>query len=820
MDEKIETLLKKLTPGEKATLLAGADMWHTRPVNRVGIPAIKLTDGPHGARGVHRRDGPKSLCFPVGTAMGATWNPELIGRLGGALAEEAKSKGAHMLLGPTVNIHRTPIAGRNFECFSEDPFLSGTLAAAYIIGLQSKGVAACIKHFICNDQEFERQSISAEVGQRPLHEIYLEPFRIAIEQAHPRGVMSAYNRLNGTYASENDALLQDLLKQKWQFDGVIISDWNGTYSDNVPRSGLDLEMPGPARWMNPEKIQDAIKAGKLDEAHIDDKVRRLLRLISWAGAFDNPEIRPEQSIDKPEHRQLARQIAGESIVMLKNDNELLPLDLAHAASIAVIGENAEIAQIMGGGSSIVNPHYAISPLAGIRARVGQQSMVKYEIGCYTHRMIPEMNMEWVRTPDGRSPGFLVEFFNNLDLVGAPIHSKVINKAHFIPAGPTYQNLDLSGASLRLSGTLTVPVSKYYDLHLTAAGRIRLWLDEELQIENWNHPSGNLNIEGSARVELSAEYPYKIIIESSLAAGLKSPLLRLGCIPVMPKDSIQRAVDLAAESELAVVVAGLTSEWESEGFDRLDMSLPLQQNELIDHVASANPNTIVVLNCGSPVDMPWLDNVPAVLQLWYGGQEMGNALADVLFGDVNPSGRLPTTFPKRLQDNPAYINYPGENGRVRYGEGIFVGYRYYDKKEISPLFPFGHGLSYTTFSYDKLRFDVDNIGSGDDIQVSLNVTNTGDRAGQEVVQLYLEEVEPRVIRPPRELKAFAKITLDPGETMVVFLKLDWQSFAFYDEVKEEWAVEPGEFTVHVGRSSRDLRLRGQFSWTGDKKLSED
>ncbi|MCA9971307.1 MAG: glycoside hydrolase family 3 protein, partial [Anaerolineales bacterium] len=380
MNQNLDDLLAALTLPEKAALLAGADMWHTVPVPRLGIPVMKVSDGPNGVRGVGGDTGVPSVCFPVGIAMGATWNPELVEQIGVALAEECRSKRAQVLLAPTVNIHRTPIAGRNFECFAEDPYLSGKTAAAYIRGLQSQGVGACIKHFVCNDSEFERFSMSSEVAERPLHEIYLEPFRIALTEAGPWTLMSAYNRLNGTHASENNWLLRDQLKERWGFDGLVISDWYGTYSDRVPAGGLDLEMPGAARWMDPDKVVAAVQAGELDEAVIDDKVRRLLRTLRRVGLFDDPQTGAEEGIDRPHHRRLARRAAAEAIVLLKNDADLLPLPADTVRSIAVIGQNAARAQVMGGGSSSVTPHYVVSPLDGIRRRTGDGVQVSYAIG--------------------------------------------------------------------------------------------------------------------------------------------------------------------------------------------------------------------------------------------------------------------------------------------------------------------------------------------------------------------------------------------------------------------------------------------------------
>lgn len=814
MEARINELLQQLTLAEKATLLAGADMWHTAPVARLGIPAMQVSDGPNGVRGSDDNIGDTTICFPVGVAMGATWNPALIEQVGAALAAEVRRKGAHVLLAPTVNIHRTPLAGRNFECFAEDPYLSGTMAAAYINGLQKNGVAACIKHFVANDQEHERFSISAEVAERPLHEIYLEPFRIALEKANPWMMMSAYNRLNGVYASENDMILRDILKEKWGYDGLVISDWYGTYSDEVPGGGLDLEMPGPARWMDGEKIIAAVEAGDLNEAVIDDKVRRLLRTLGRVGLLG--ETLPKTTVPDPD---LPRTVAAEAIVLLKNNNNLLPLtrtqmnaDDANKPTIAVIGENAHWAQIMGGGSSQVNPHHATSPLAGIQARAGEQWDVTYQVGTLIHKMPPLLEPDWLTAKDG-SPGLTLSYYHNLEVTGEAAHTHVIDKSELSWFGTVNPFVDPTHFSLRLEGTLAVPTTGTYQLHLWSIGRARLLVNGEVVIDHWA-VAGNIDRQTAVTLNLTPDKPVSILVEFITDPASLWRTLRLGCVPPLPENPMQTAVDLATKSDVAIIIAGLTREWESEGFDRAGMRLPGRQNELISRVAAANPRTIVVLNAGSPVEMPWLDEVTAVLQQWYGGQDAGHALADVLFGDMNPSGKLPMTFPKRLQDNPAFINYPGENGQVQYGEGIFVGYRYYEKKKIAPLFPFGHGLSYTTFAYNNLRLNGESFGPGDQILVSIDVTNTGERAGQEVVQLYVRDEEARVARPLQELKAFAKVALEPGETKTVTLPLDRQALAFYDTAVHDWVTEPGTFTLLVGASSCDIHLQGRFNWAGE------
>jgi len=805
MNDKIKALIAQMTLEEKVSLLAGANWWCTVPLPRLGLPAFKVTDGPIGARGAEFETGPTSDCFPCGTALAATWNPALVERAGQALAEDTQAKGAHMLLAPTVNIHRSPLAGRNFECYSEDPYLTARMAVAYIKGLQNKGVGACIKHFVCNDSEFERRSISSEVAERPLRELYLRPFQIAVREAKPWAIMSSYNRINGTYASENARLLLDVLKGEWGFDGLVISDWFGTYGPNVAQGGLDLEMPGPVRWMGQHALE-AVQQGRVSEEMINDKVHRLLLTMQRTGALDQPALRPEQAVDRPEHRQVARQAATEAIVLLKNNNATLPLDAKRLGSIAVIGAHAKWPAERGGGSTRVNPHYVVAPLDAIQSKAG--SKVGYAVGCSVHKLPQRLDPHWL-TGGLAAGGLAAQYFGNRNLQGEPVYTETLDKTEVFWLLDTLpQTLKLSDFSGRFSGALTVPASATYEMSLSCVGQGRLFIDGRQVINLWDTdtPTERENHHARCTLELAAGQAHQIVVEYASESTHDRQHFRLGCMACLPADSMQQAVDLAARSDVAVVFVGLTGEWESEGFDRVDMELPGEQAKLIEQVAAANPNTIVVVNAGSPISMNWLDKVEAVVQTWYLGQETGNAVADVLFGDVNPSGKLPTTFPKRLQDNPAYINYPGENSQVYYGEGLFVGYRYYDKKDVAPLFPFGHGLSYTTFAYRNLVLNQ----AGEAVRVSLDVQNTGQRAGAEIVQVYVRDVQSRLVRPEKELKAFAKVELGPGESKTVTLTLDREALSYYDPTVKGWVAEPGEFEVLVGSSSRDIRLTGKFN----------
>jgi beta-glucosidase len=817
MDERIERLVAELTLEEKVSLLGGSDMWHSPAVPRLGIPALKVTDGPSGARGASFSEGPTAACFPCGTALAATWNPELVGRVGAALGQEARSKGAHVLLAPTVNIHRSPLGGRNFECYSEDPYLAARIAVAFVQGVQSQRVGTSIKHFVCNDSEFERHTISSELDERALREIYLVPFEAAVKEADPWSVMAAYNRLNGTYCAEHARLLGDVLRGEWGFQGFVVSDWFGTRSTaDAVNAGLDLEMPGPPRFMG-ESLLGAVRAGEVEEAVVDAAVRRLLRARLRAGAFESPEEPPERAADLPEHRRLARSAAAESIVLLKNQGSVLPLDASALGSLAVIGPNADAANIQGGGSARVPPHYAVTPLEGIRERAGDAVEVSFELGCTSHRSLPALDGRHVTPGGGEGErGLRVEYFNNLDLAGEPALVKTSRQAEFYWLGAFAPGVDPGEFSARIRGRFTAPESGAYTFGLTSAGLSRLFVDGREVVDNWTSQSpgesffGAGSAEVSAPVELRRGQSYELRVEY---ARRNSPVLaglRVGCLPPVPEDALERAVARAASCDAAVVIVGLNADWETEGRDRLDMELPGRQAELVERVAAANPRTVVVVNAGAPVRMDWIDRVPAALQLWYPGQECGNALADLLFGDVNPSGKLPQTFPKRLEDTPAYRYYPGANGKVVYGEGVFVGYRHYDARAIEPRFPFGHGLSYTLFEYADLRVSPLETGPGDPIEVAVDVTNAGARAGQEIVQLYVRDVEASVPRPDRELRGFAKLELQPGERRTLRFGLEPRALSFYAPEREQWVAEPGEFEVLVGSSSRDIRARASFA----------
>jgi beta-glucosidase len=804
MDQKIAILLDQLTLDEKASLTSGADQWHSTPVERLGIPALKMSDGPNGVRGLARDAHPvTSASFPVGSALAATWNPILIKQIGSALGEECHTKGVHVLLGPTVNIQRVPLAGRNFECFSEDPYLSAKMAVAYIQGVQDQGIAACVKHFVCNDQETDRYEISAEVSPRALHEIYLYPFKAAVVEAGVYTVMASYNRVNGIHASENSHLLEEILRNEWDFDGLVISDWYGTYSEKAAFNGCDLEMPGPARWMGKDPLLASLSP---DQNILDQNIRRLLRTMARTGAFQKGYT-TEKAIDLPEHRELIKRAGVEAITLLKNAENILPLDPNRHESIALIGQLAEQVSFQGGGSSQVSPHYVVSPLEALQRQF--PGKIHFAQGYDIHRQPPLLEKHWmVKGNNGPKP-FSISYFGNTNLAGDPVHQASSLSTSLGWFGETAEHWDPKQFSLRLEGPIVPSETREYTLTLAVIGRGRLLIDQEEVIDLWDVPSAEQSLE--IDLVMTAGKQYTITIEYACDLDVRWRSVRLGASHKERPDLLREAVDLAARTELALVVVGLSPEWESEGFDRDSLALPGMQNALISEVAKVNPNTVVILHTGSPVSMPWLDNVPAILQAWYLGQESGNALADILVGKHDPGGRLPITFPADIKDTPAYPNFPGQDGKVHYQEGIFVGYRHYDANGIAPLFPFGHGLSFTSFDYQNLQLNGERFTTRTTIEISAEITNTGSRSGQEVVQLYLHKQDSSVSRPAKELKRFLKLDLMAGETATVSFTLNESDLAYYKVDQGRWAVEPGSYEILLGRSSNNILLRKTFHW---------
>lgn len=660
-EARISDLLGRMTQPEKLSLLAmigygDALKLNTPPIERLGLPALRTCDAPEGVR-----DG-QATSFPMGIVMASTWNPALIRQVGAAIGEEAKAKNRQVIYGPCVNIHRTPQGGRYFENYSEDPFLTTQTAVGYIEGMQSQGVAAGIKHFVCNDQETHRHDINVVVDERTLHEIYLPPFEAAVKQAHVWALMPSFNQVNGAWMAENKPLLTDMAENQWNWDGLIVSDW-GAIHDTVPaaNAGTDLEMPTPDKF-TPSALADALKRGDITQAGIDDKVRRILRVMIRTGELDPPKPIDPKVVNSPWHQALSLKVAHQGITLLKNERGLLPLDRTKLKSIAVIGPNASDMQLGGRWSANVVPFYTVSVLDGIKKKVPPSVTVTYAQGC-------------PRTGSGSA------------------------------------------------------------------------------------------------------------------------------------DMLHEATALAAKSDLAIVVVGMDENYEGEELDPPNLYLPGDQDKLIQAVAAANKNTIVILNNGTPVLMDkWFPQVPGLVEAWYAGQDTGTAVADILFGDVNPSGKLTDTLAVRREDYSDWGNYPGDGSTVHYAEGIYVGYRHFDKAKITPLFPFGFGLSYTTFAYSNLKLPS-SIGAGQTATAQVTVQNTGKRAGDEIAELYVRDLAPKIDRPVRELKGFQRVSLQPGQKAVVTFPLDDRAFSYWDVKTHAWQVSPGSYAIEVGASSRDIRVQG-------------
>lgn len=670
--EQIKELVGKMTLEEKAGLCSGGDFWHTKAVERLGIPAIMVSDGPHGLRkqdqeadhlGVN--ESIKAVCFPTGCGVATSFNRELIGKMGQTLGNECQAENVSVILGPAVNIKRSPLCGRNFEYYSEDPYLASEIATAHINGVQSKHVGTSIKHFMANNQETRRMSVDAIIDERALHEIYLGAFEGAVRQAKPWTVMSSYNKVNGSYVGENKELLTDILRDKWGFDGFVVSDW-GAVSDRIKalQAGLDLEMPASG-GMRDAQIVKAVQDGTLNENVLDTTCERILNIV-----YRYMENRDENAVfDLEADHEKAREVAHETIVLLKNEDDILPLK--KDANIAFIGKYAQKPRYQGGGSSHINSKKVTSALDAIKQ----------------------------------------------------------------------------------AGITNITFAKGFDDQVDV-------VDEVLEAE---------------------------------------------------------AIEAATKADVAVVFAGLPDAFESEGFDREHMHMPECQNHLIDEILNVQPNTVVVLHNGSPVEMPWVNEVKGIVEAYLGGEAVGGAVVDILFGDVNPSAKLAETFPYQLEDNPSYLSGFGSGDSVNYAESIFVGYRYYDKKNMPVMFPFGFGLSYTTFDYSNLKVDKKELSDQETLTVSVDITNTGKVTGKEIVELYVADKESTVIRPLKELKGFEKVLLQPGETQTVNMTLDWRAFAYYEPKMKDWNVETGEFEILIGKSSEEIVLTETVVVNGTKKM---
>jgi beta-glucosidase len=780
-----------------------------------------MTDGPNGVRGTHFFNGTPSACFPCGTGLAATWDTELIQHGGVMMGEEAKAKGASILLGPTVNMQRSPLGGRGFESFSEDPILAGYMAAATVKGIQATGVIATIKHFVCNDQEHERQGANSVVTERAMREIYLLPFQIAQRDAKPKAYMTAYNKVNGTHASEKRELLQGILRDEWGFDGLVMSDWYGTYSAaEAINAGLDIEMPGPSHWRG-KLVAISVGCRKISIHTLNDRVRSVLQMIERVRPLNIPEDAPEKTIDTLETASALRKVASSGIVLLKNSHNVLPLD--PSKPIAIIGPNAKFCAYSGGGSANLRPYYAVTPFDGISAQA--TGPVHYALGATAYKKLPVLTSIVTPTPTSKQKGMEMRVYLTppSDKSRKAVDKFVIEDSNCFFSDYKHSLITSDLFYLELEGHLTPTHDATYQFSLCVNGTAYLYLDGQELIDNATDQKPGDAFFGAGSTEVIKSTPlkagktYKIIVQfgtaptSKLRKGGATQLgpggVRIGgCVQTSPDSLITEAVALAKSCSQVIICAGLNSEWESEGYDRATMDLPPNSDALIQAVSAVNPNVVVVNQSGTPVTMPWAASIPGIIQAWYGGNETGNAIADIVFGKINPSGKLPLSWPVRVEDNPAFFNYRSDRGKVVYGEGPFIGYRFYEKTSKPVLFPFGHGLSYASFSLSNLVVSTNESS----IAATLDIKNTGERDGAEVVQIYTSQRSPSVQRAPKELKGFKKITLKKGENKNIELTMQKkEACSFWDEETHSWVMEAGKYDVLVGNSSDGITLRGEF-----------
>ena len=814
IEARARELVGKMTLDEKVAYVGGTG-FAARAVPRLGIPALEMSDGPYGTRS---NTGFPSTTYAAGIGLAASWNPALAAQVGGGIGKDARARGVHFMLGPGVNIYKSPRNGRNFEYFGEDPFLTSAIADGYITGMQQQGVSATIKHYIANNSEFLRHDSDSIVGERALRELYLPSFESAVKVAHVGAVMDSYNLINGQHATQNGYFNIDILRKQWGFDGVLMSDWDATY-DGVAAAngGLDIEMP-TGKFMSPATLTAAIKAGTVKESTIDEKIVHILDTAIRFGWLDRDQRDTSISFLDPANNAVALEGAREGAVLLKNDGNILPLNKSAIKTILVVGPDAYPGVPVGGGSAGVVPFHLVSGLEGISAAVDKGTTVLYDAGVPTLGHLAS-ETTYTTAATGGEPGITLETFNNNQLQGEPVSKSVV--AHVTLEGLSIktiiENLEAAMAMIfatpnknishRFTGYYTAPADGSYIVALEDAGEgngNRVYLDDKLIMDNWKIVRA---YQPQLQVTLSAG-PHKVVVEETQSSIVGGHVL----FAITPENKVvnPRAVQLAAKADVVIIEAGFQMESESEGGDRT-FSLPYGQDELIREISAANPKTIVAITSGGGFDTNgWLNHVPALLETWYAGQSGGTALAEILFGDVNPSGHLPATFERRAEDNPSFADYypEGDSKKVVYKDGIFVGYRGYDHNHTTPLFPFGYGLSYTTFSFGSLAVTGD--PASPHATVSFDVTNTGKTAGADVAQLYVAEAKHSDANPEKQLKGFERVMLQPGETKHVSLELNPRAFAFYDVAAKSWKITPGKYNILVGDSSETFPLKGDLS----------
>ena len=800
LEKRVDSILGQMTLEEKIDYLGGINDYYLRAIPRLGLPELKMSDGPLG---VHNYG--VSTAYPAGIALAATWDPELASRVGESLGRDARARGVHFVLGPGMNIYRAPMCGRNFEYYGEDPYLASQMAVAVIKGVQGRGVIATAKHFAGNNQEYDRYDVSSDIDERTLREIYLPAFEACVKEAKVGAVMDAYNLVNDVHMTQNDYLNNQILKKEWAFDGIVMSDWDATH-DGIAAAigGLDLEMPW-GKFMNRKTLLPALQEGRVSIGVVDDKVRRILRKVIEFGFLDRPQTDLNIPLYSQEGRETALAAARDSMVLLKNSGALLPLDQTKLKTVAVFGPDAYPAVVGGGGSSLTKPFNAVTYLEGISNYLGTEVKVLYEVN---HPPLDEVfdNSEFVTEPNGR-PGLRGEYFNNQELEGSPSLTRTDRHIDFKWGEGSYSaDGPVDHFSVRWTGYFIPKKTGDYNFYSSADDGVRLYLNDQKVIDDWQRHGETLD---TYTTHLESGRAYKIRFEYFEAVGTATA----GFGVVSAEASIGRETKaLAAKADIAIVCVGFAPSLETEGADRT-FALPGGQDELIRQVTSVNKNTIVVITAGGNVDMTqWIDAVPVIFHAWYPGQEGGRALAQILFGDHSPSGKLPASFERRWEDNATFSSYYPQNNEkhVKYSEGIFVGYRHFDRSDVKPLFPFGYGLSYTTFGYSKLSVTPRNGNLDEPVTVSFDVKNIGRLPGAEIAQLYVGDTHSSVPRPVKELKGFAKVRLKPGETKRVSLTLDRRAFSYYDVNKKDWSAEPGDFAILIGSSSDKVELKGLFT----------
>lgn len=801
MTKRVEDLLDAMTLEEQVSLLAGRNIWETVPIDRLGVPRMRVSDGPAGVRG-SKFDGPASMNVPCGTAIAASWDRNLVRSMGELLGREMHSKGARVHLAPTVNLHRTPVGGRNFECMSEDPYLTAETAVEYVRGVQSQGVASCIKHYVGNDTEFERMTIDSQIDERTLREVYLVPFERAVLDADVMSVMTSYNRINGDFGADSEPMLEGVLRGEWGFDGCVISDWFGVHSTAASvNAGCDLEMPGPTLHRG-QKLLDAVANGEVSGETVRERARNVLNLMERTGALDSPPG-PEFTRDDPADIALLRRASAAGMVLLKNEENVLPLEAGNPKSVAVLGPNAATSMVMGGGSAHVTATRISHVLDAIRERVGATGVeVSHGPGCNINRKLPELDARLLS-------GVTLEYFSSvedLDSGAAPAQSGTTGSFRMMwfrdPLGRAGNNF---GFGARVSMQFTPDVDGEWLFGVESVAPVRLVIDGRVVLDNTDAPQGgsffgNGKYESTVGVPMSAGRAYSFVAELRHApTGMGLSGLNLGAQAPVDDDMLDKAVDMAARADLSIVVVGTNDDWESEGWDREDIDLPGDQNVLVEEVAKVSKRTVVIVNAGSPVAMPWIDDVQGVIYTWFAGQEMGDALVDILTGQVEPSGRLPVTLPRKIVDTPAAEHHPGRNGRARYLEGRLIGYRWYDKVGRDPLFPFGFGLGYA-------KVDVTSASLVDRHTVEATVTNMSSRDGVQVVQVYAHRVDREGLpsdEPVNILAGYERVEVAAGATVTVRVPLNRDTYRTWDPVNSTWTTWQGPVELRVGTSSRDL-----------------